>query len=71
MFTDNKFMTALFLLILLVIVFSLFDLLYFDAKETRPSRFMIVAYFFNCIFVMLCVFALLCYFIAHVSEWWC
>lgn len=71
MFTDNKFMTAFFLIVLLVIVFSfLFDL-FFNKMETRPSYFLIFVCVFNVIVILIFTIVLLSYFIAHFSEWWC
>lgn len=71
MFTDIKFMTAFFLLVLLVIVSSfLFDL-FLNKMETRPSYFLIFVCVFNVIVILIFTIVLLSYFIAHFSEWWC
>lgn len=72
MFTDIKFMTAFFLLVLLVIVFSfLFDLFFNEMEETRPSYFLIFVCVFNVIVILNFTFVLLSYFISHFSDWLC
>lgn len=69
MFTDIKFMTAFFLLVLLVIVFSfLFDS-FLNEMETRPSYFLIFVCVFNVIVILIFTFVLFFYFITHFSDW--